>query len=136
MFKLNSKKPVIQMWGVMTESTDEALTGFVTACAAAGPSGCALATNDSTPESLRALMYGLIDAAYDYKRQVGPNATIGSSEKAMLYQGMYSPTGWPGLANQLAKCVDEFRNSTLFVVKIPTTEPLKMKGLSTTRSKA
>ncbi|GAB1526823.1 hypothetical protein RhiTH_009995 [Rhizoctonia solani] len=109
-----ANRPAHEMWGVMTESTDEALTGFVTACAAAGPSGCALATNDSTPESLRALMYGLIDAAYDYKRQVGPNATIGSSDiRSMLYQGMYSPTGWPGLANQLAKCVDEFRNASL-----------------------
>ncbi|KAF8703119.1 MEROPS serine peptidase family S33, partial [Rhizoctonia solani] len=109
-----ANRPAHEMWGIMTESTDEALTGFVTGCAAAGPSGCALATKDSTPESLRALMYGLIDAAYDYKRQVGPNATIGSSDiRSMLYQGMYSPTGWPGLANQLAKCVDEFRNASL-----------------------
>jgi hypothetical protein len=51
------------MWAIKTESTDEALIGFVTACAAAGPSGCALANKDSTPESILQSVYELVDVS-------------------------------------------------------------------------
>jgi hypothetical protein len=64
------------MWGIKPESTDEALTGFVTACAAAGPSGCDLATKDSTPDSLRTLMYNLINVSYHTVNLVGANSRL------------------------------------------------------------
>ncbi|CAE6474631.1 unnamed protein product [Rhizoctonia solani] len=104
--------PSYQKWAVKPESTDEAFNGFVTACAAAGPSGCAIATKDSNPETVRKFVSDLIDSAYYYKRKVGPSAEIGSSDvRALVYSGMYSPTGWPRLAEQLV-AVHEFLSNT------------------------
>ncbi|KAG9120021.1 hypothetical protein FRC07_004657, partial [Ceratobasidium sp. 392] len=48
-----ANRPAHEMWSINAESTDEALTGFVQACAVAGPSGCAIATSGSTADSLR-----------------------------------------------------------------------------------
>ncbi|GAB1525262.1 hypothetical protein RhiTH_008420 [Rhizoctonia solani] len=109
----NNVQP-IQMWRIKTESTDEALTGFLTACAAAGPSGCALATKNSTTDSLRELVRDLIDAAYDYKRENGPNAQVGSAMIRMaIYRGLYTPSRWPAMAEEGAKYVEAFRNLSL-----------------------
>ncbi|KAF8604272.1 alpha/beta-hydrolase [Ceratobasidium sp. AG-I] len=98
-----ANRPAHEMWGIKPESTDEAFTGFVTACAAAGPTGCAIATKDSTPDSLRQWTRDVLNAAYDYRRAAGPNAEISSAAIRMqLYLGMYQPTGWPKLAENLA----------------------------------
>ncbi|QRW17406.1 Abhydrolase domain-containing protein [Rhizoctonia solani] len=109
-----ANRPAHEMWRLKTESTDEALTGFVTACAAAGPSGCALATKDSTPDSLRQYAREIIDAAYDYKRKIGPTAEVGSALlRAALFRGMYTPRGWPALAEAAAAYAETFRNLSL-----------------------
>ncbi|KAG8707836.1 hypothetical protein FRC11_007094 [Ceratobasidium sp. 423] len=109
-----ANRPAHEMWKIKPESTDEAFTGFASACAAAGPSGCALATKGATSDSIRELARNVIDAAYDYKREVGPSAQIGSADIRMaLYQGMYTPTKWPELAEQGATFVDFFRNISL-----------------------
>ncbi|KAH7341643.1 TAP-like protein-domain-containing protein [Rhizoctonia solani] len=108
-----ANNPSYQKWAVKPESTDEAFTGFVTACAAAGPSGCALATKDSNPETIRKVISDLIDLAYYYKRKVGPTAQIGSSDiRSLIYQGMYSPARWPDLAEQLAKIHEFFADAS------------------------
>ncbi|KAG8685997.1 hypothetical protein FRC11_009717, partial [Ceratobasidium sp. 423] len=67
-----ANKPAHEMWRVKPESTDEAFIGFVTACAAVGPSACALATQNSTPESIRKQVLDLIGVVYDHKREFGP----------------------------------------------------------------
>ncbi|CAE7050036.1 unnamed protein product [Rhizoctonia solani] len=101
-----ANRPAHEMWWIKPESTDEALTGFVEACAAAGPSGCALATKGATSDSIRQLLRNLIDAAYDYKRAVGKNAEFGSATlRMLLFKGMYTPTQWPDLAEQGAQLV-------------------------------
>ncbi|CAE6452473.1 unnamed protein product [Rhizoctonia solani] len=106
-----ANRPAHEMWSIKPESTDEAFTGFVTACAAAGPSGCALATQNSTADSIRKQLSDVIDAAYDYKREVGPNAEISSAGiRMLLYKGMYTPIEWPTLAEQLAPLVEVVRN--------------------------
>ncbi|KAL5637297.1 hypothetical protein ACGC1H_001066 [Rhizoctonia solani] len=98
-----ANKPPHELGKITLESTDEAFTGFVEACVAAGPSGCALATQGATADSIRQLVRNILDAAYDYKRAVGPNAEIGSATiRSGIFQGMYRPTAWPGLAEELA----------------------------------
>ncbi|CAE6465220.1 unnamed protein product [Rhizoctonia solani] len=109
-----ANRPAHEMWRIKPESTDEAFTGFASACAAAGPSGCALAAKGATPDSIRQLVRNMIDAAYDYKREVGPGAEIDSADIRMaLYQGMYTPTKWPQLAEQGAAFVNFFHNISL-----------------------
>ncbi|KAJ1300924.1 hypothetical protein OPQ81_003350 [Rhizoctonia solani] len=105
--------PAHEMWGIKTESTDEALTGFVTACAAAGPSGCSLAAGNSTPDSIRQQIRDLLDAAYDYKREKGPSAEINSAFiRVILFASMKTPSEWPELAKLLSSYEDEFRNNS------------------------
>ncbi|CAE7233901.1 unnamed protein product [Rhizoctonia solani] len=102
-------------WDVMLESTDEAFNGFVTACATAGPSGCAIASKDSNPETVRKYVSDLIDSAYEYKRKAGPAAEFGSSDiryTAKVFKGMYSPTTWPKLAEELAEIYEYLHNET------------------------
>ncbi|KEP46989.1 putative hydrolase [Rhizoctonia solani 123E] len=108
-----ANKPSYQKWDVKPESTDEAFTGFVTACAAAGPAGCAIATKDSNPETIRKYVSDLIDSAYAYKRKLGPKARFGSSRiRSMIYSGMYGPANWPKLAEQLATMHEFLSNAT------------------------
>ncbi|KAG9096104.1 hypothetical protein FRC06_009047, partial [Ceratobasidium sp. 370] len=112
-----------QMWGIKPESTDEAFTGFVSGCAAAGPTGCAIATENSTADSLRQWTRDLLDAAYDYRRAAGPTAEVTSANiRNLLYQGMYSPSGWPGLAEKLALSAEFLKNQSS--VKPPTTRSI------------
>ncbi|KAG9106063.1 hypothetical protein FRC07_008976 [Ceratobasidium sp. 392] len=100
--------PAHEFWAVSIESTDEALTGFVQACAAAGPGSCALATKNSTAESLRSVIMELINKAYDYKKAVGAEAEYGSANiRGLLFGYMYGPTNWPFLARNLL-AISEF----------------------------
>ncbi|QRW06145.1 Abhydrolase domain-containing protein [Ceratobasidium sp. AG-Ba] len=93
---------VAAMWSINAESTDEALNGFVTACAAAGPTGCAIASEGSTPDSLRDELRQIIDLAYDYKKSNGTSAEFGSATiRRILFQGMYSPAQWPEVARTI-----------------------------------
>ncbi|QRV92027.1 Abhydrolase domain-containing protein [Ceratobasidium sp. AG-Ba] len=97
-----ANRPADDIWSINAESTDEALTGFVSACAAAGPTGCAIASEGSTADSLREGLRELIDKAYDYKKAAGASAQFGSAQmRSVLFQGMYSPTKWPKLAEDI-----------------------------------
>ncbi|KAG8740786.1 hypothetical protein FRC10_003895 [Ceratobasidium sp. 414] len=121
-----ANKPAYEMWGIKPESTDEAFTGFVSGCAAAGPTGCAIATENSTADSLRQWARDLLDAAYDYRRAAGPTAEVTNSAiRSLIYQGMYTPTGWPGLAEKLALSAEFLKNQSS--VKPPTTRSLGSK---------
>ncbi|KAG8790144.1 hypothetical protein FRC12_012673 [Ceratobasidium sp. 428] len=98
-----ANRPPHEFWARSTESADEAADGFVKACAMAGPNNCAIASQNSTAESLKEGLRDLIDLAYDYKKAVGPSAKYGSSSiRDMLFQGMYTPTLWPELAKNLS----------------------------------
>ncbi|KAG8731172.1 hypothetical protein FRC11_004815, partial [Ceratobasidium sp. 423] len=66
---------------------------------------------NSTVDSIRKQLSDLIDAAYDYKREVGPNAEIGSAGiRMLLYKGMYTPIEWPKLAEQLTPLIEAVQN--------------------------
>ncbi|KAF8753251.1 MEROPS serine peptidase family S33 [Rhizoctonia solani] len=79
----------------------------------AGPSGCAMASKDSNPESIRKFVSDLIDLAYYYKREVGPSADVGSSQvRSSIYSGMYGPAGWPKLAEDLESIHEFLQNTT------------------------
>ncbi|KAG9119699.1 hypothetical protein FRC07_005140 [Ceratobasidium sp. 392] len=108
-----ANKPAYEMWSLKPESTDEAFTGFVSACAAAGPTGCAIAIENSTADSLRQWTRDLIDAAYDYRRTAGPTAEVSSADiRLQLYQAMYQPTTWPKIAEQMATAAQLLKNQT------------------------
>ncbi|KAG8736012.1 hypothetical protein FRC10_009885 [Ceratobasidium sp. 414] len=108
-----ANNPPHEFWGISTESADEALTGFVQACAAAGPGNCAIASQNSTADSLRAEIRELIDLAYDYKKAVGPSAQFGSAAiRNGLFGGMYSPKEWPHLASQILNISQFLMNDT------------------------
>ncbi|KAG8717829.1 hypothetical protein FRC08_006558 [Ceratobasidium sp. 394] len=74
-----ANRPAHEIWSIDVESADEALTGFVSACAAAGPENCAIASKNSTADSLREEIRQLIDDVYDYRQTHGPGAKIPSS---------------------------------------------------------
>ncbi|KAG9118282.1 hypothetical protein FRC07_007277 [Ceratobasidium sp. 392] len=94
--------PAHKFWAVSVESTDDTFTGFVQACAAAGPGSCVFATKNSTAESLRSEILELINKAYDYKKAVGAKAEYGSSDiRRLLLSYMYIPKYWSTLAQKL-----------------------------------
>ncbi|KDN33735.1 hypothetical protein RSAG8_13166, partial [Rhizoctonia solani AG-8 WAC10335] len=67
--------------------------------------------NKPAHDGIRQILRDLLDAAYDYKRAVGPTAEIGSSAiRSAIFQGMYQPSKWPELANQLAEINQAFQN--------------------------
>ncbi|KAG8720235.1 hypothetical protein FRC09_009872 [Ceratobasidium sp. 395] len=82
-----STRPGHEIWNITVESVDEAFTGFVTACAAAGPAGCAIASPGSSADSIRDGVHQLMD----------------QTSEDTIYLGMYSPTDWPQLAQELRK---------------------------------
>ncbi|KAG8780060.1 hypothetical protein FRC12_023502 [Ceratobasidium sp. 428] len=97
-----STRPGHEIWNLAVESADEAFTGFVTACAAAGPAGCAIASPGSSADSIRDGVHQLIDRAYDFRKIAGPNAGLTSAAvRDTIYGGMYRPTSWPRLAQEL-----------------------------------
>ncbi|KAG9124179.1 hypothetical protein FRC07_012564 [Ceratobasidium sp. 392] len=94
-----ANRPAHEIWAINVESADEALTGFVQACAAAGPAGCAIAVDGSTADSLRIWIQQLLDMAYDYRKAAGAQASFDSFDvRAQLFQGMYAPSQWKDLA--------------------------------------
>ncbi|KEP46988.1 putative hydrolase [Rhizoctonia solani 123E] len=128
--ELWANNPSYQKWAVKPESTDEAFTGFLKACATAGPSRCAIANKDSSEETLRKYVSDLIDAAYDYKRRLGPRANFGSSYvRSRIFRGMYSPSSWPTLALELAEVANEVLDSANHETKrsLPTS-PIDMQS--------
>ncbi|KEP51999.1 putative hydrolase [Rhizoctonia solani 123E] len=104
--------PPHKLWGVGLESTDEAFNGFVTACAAAGPSGCALATKDSNAETIRKFVIDLIDLGYYNRRKFGPTAEGSALVRNKIFKAMYSPRAWPDLAKELLSMHERFVNAT------------------------
>ncbi|KAG9107874.1 hypothetical protein FRC07_008567 [Ceratobasidium sp. 392] len=106
-----STRPGHEIWNLTVESVDEAFTGFVTACAAAGPAGCALASPGSSADSIRDGVRQLIDRAYDFRKITGPNAELTSAiVRNTIYNGMYQPKQWPGLAQELRGMSDFLDN--------------------------
>lgn len=61
-----SKSIPDQMWSIGAEPTDEAFTRFVSVCDAARHTGCAIATEGSTADSLCHWTCGLLDGCGSY----------------------------------------------------------------------
>ncbi|KAG8721741.1 hypothetical protein FRC08_010622 [Ceratobasidium sp. 394] len=97
-----ANRPAHELWNRTINSVDAAFDGFVAACAAAGPSGCAIASKNSSADSVKQTVLQLIDRAYDLRKSVGPDAELYSADvRNVLYNGLYSPTSWPDLAKEL-----------------------------------
>ncbi|KAG9092827.1 hypothetical protein FS749_015411 [Ceratobasidium sp. UAMH 11750] len=126
-----ANRPAHEIWSINAESTDEALTGFVQACAAAGPGNCAIASAGSTADSLREQIRQMLDMAYDYKKAAGVTAQFGSAQlRSLLFSGMYQPTGWPKLAETLKTYWDFLQGSSASKrsLPLPPIDHLKRAG--------
>jgi hypothetical protein len=53
-----------KLWNRTINAVDAAMTGFVTACAAAGPDGCVLASKNDTPNSVQTTVLQIIDVRF------------------------------------------------------------------------
>ncbi|KDN48830.1 hypothetical protein RSAG8_02817, partial [Rhizoctonia solani AG-8 WAC10335] len=103
-----ANNPSYQKWAVKPGSTGETFHGFLTACAAAGPSRCDIANKDSNPETIRTYVYDLINGAYNYKRKLGRSAQFGSAyARSTISHRMYAPSSWPLLAAELVAVANE-----------------------------
>ncbi|KAG8711023.1 hypothetical protein FRC09_020817 [Ceratobasidium sp. 395] len=106
-----ANRPAHELWNRTMDSVDKAFDGFVAACAAAGPNGCAMAPKNSAPESVKQNVLGLIDRAYEFRKTAGPYAELSSAYvRTVLFNGLYRPTEWPKLAKTL-KSMSNFLDS-------------------------
>ncbi|KAG9092623.1 hypothetical protein FRC06_011854 [Ceratobasidium sp. 370] len=119
-----ANRPPHEFWGIAIESADEVLTGFVQACAAAGPGNCAIASAGSTADSLREWIQQLLDMAYDYKKAAGVDARFGSAQirELLLFEGLNTPNRWPKLAKDLMERWEVLHNNST-----PTSQPLRKR---------
>ncbi|KAH7329759.1 Alpha/Beta hydrolase protein [Rhizoctonia solani] len=108
-----ANRPAYEHMEVAFESSDEAFDGFAAACAKAGPSRCAIATQNSTQASVSQWTRDLINAAYDYRRVTGPSAQLSSaSVRGVIFQALYGPEAWSNLAEYLKGASDFLRDPT------------------------
>ncbi|KAG8998126.1 hypothetical protein FRB94_007181 [Tulasnella sp. JGI-2019a] len=92
---------------------DKALQGFLTQCAEAGPSGCALASSNSTQASLNAWVDQLINDAYNF-------APLGSGitswdVRTLLESTARAPSEWQSMAGvilQVRQAIDTLISSS------------------------
>lgn len=106
------------------QDTDDVFAGFAAACAAAGPTGCAIAETGSTAASIIQWTHDLMDASYDWHQAGGQWGSSYVRSKFyqtltriiltllldLIFHAMYSPTQWVDLANQLYKLADAMYN--------------------------
>ncbi|KZO93929.1 alpha/beta-hydrolase [Calocera viscosa TUFC12733] len=90
-----------------TEDTNKVWQGFLTACAEAGPDGCALAHPQSTAKEIEGRIDALADKLITSPLPVpftGLNSGIvaASDITAAIFSSMYKPAIWPKLAKALA----------------------------------
>ncbi|KAF8747806.1 TAP-like protein [Rhizoctonia solani] len=83
-------------------ATDETFDGFAKECVKAGAPRCAIAGQNATVASIRQWTYGLINAAYDYRRKIGPLSVLTSSTiRAILFVRLYDPQDWGNMAQDM-----------------------------------
>ena len=60
--------PLLQGWPSQLTSSDDAYRGLVTACALAGPEGCAFASAGDSPLDVDSRVQTMLKAAHDAQR--------------------------------------------------------------------
>ncbi|KIJ55639.1 hypothetical protein M422DRAFT_774620 [Sphaerobolus stellatus SS14] len=88
---------------------DKTFENFVVACQEAGPTRCALATENSTAKSIASEIDKLLSDLYSYPLPVPharrPGILTSGILRARLLNGMYGPRGWPELAKDLVAAI-------------------------------
>ena len=115
------------------QDTDKVYTGFLSACATAGPTVCAIAETGSTADSIRAWVQKLMDDAYDLNKAGGPVGSSYIRSKCgflssssllqnliqsvidVIFHGMYTPKDWPALASKIYDIANTVYNNTPLV---------------------
>ncbi|KAI0369592.1 alpha/beta-hydrolase [Pilatotrama ljubarskyi] len=88
-------------WPQMLADADKVYQGFVTGCALAGPSGCAIAQANQSAADVDATIQALLKRAHDAAR-VNSSVPVTSADiRSALFGAMYFPTEWPALANTM-----------------------------------
>ncbi|QRV78194.1 Abhydrolase domain-containing protein [Ceratobasidium sp. AG-Ba] len=124
-----ANRPAHELWNRTIDSADQTFEGFVSACAAAGPSSCAIAPKNPTPASVKQIILQLIDRAYDYRKSVGPAAQLNSADvRHLLYNGLYIPARWPNLARDL-------KNMSNYLDNPQTSRPPKKRSPARPRTR-
>ncbi|CAE6463673.1 unnamed protein product [Rhizoctonia solani] len=92
-------------------SSDANFNAFASHCAAAGPSKCAIAQQNSTVESIRSWVFDLIALAYDHTRATGGTIITSGQLRALMWGTLYHPREWPELAQNLVQISTALSNS-------------------------
>ncbi|CAE6467329.1 unnamed protein product [Rhizoctonia solani] len=97
-----ANRPAHKWLGNAVLATDETFDGFAKECVKAGAPRCAIAGQNATVASIRQWTYGLINAAYDYRRKTGPLSVLTSSTiRAILFVRLYDPQDWGNMAQDM-----------------------------------
>ncbi|KAI0723376.1 alpha/beta-hydrolase [Earliella scabrosa] len=79
---------------------DRVYEGFITACALAGPEGCAIASEGDGPLQIDAKWQALLNTAYDLARaNTSFPLTSGVIRSSYIFPSMLLPSFWESLAN-------------------------------------
>ncbi|KAI0369593.1 alpha/beta-hydrolase [Pilatotrama ljubarskyi] len=97
-------------WPQILADSDKVYQGFVTGCALAGPSGCAIAQANQSAADVDATIQALLKRAHDAARANSSVPVTSADIRLELFAAMYDPTEWAALANttypQVAAAVD------------------------------
>ncbi|KAG9124219.1 hypothetical protein FRC07_012368 [Ceratobasidium sp. 392] len=96
-------RPAHEIWPINIMGADQALDGFVSECAFAGPEKCVFAWRGATADDLKERIEEMLRRAYDYKKRLGNETKLRSASiRWLLREGMYDPVlYWPELAKKL-----------------------------------
>ncbi|KZP14819.1 hypothetical protein FIBSPDRAFT_796394 [Athelia psychrophila] len=95
-------EPAVDMYNQLLTDTDSAYHGFAALCAQAGPDRCALASNNSTADSILEDIRVLIQTLYDPYGDLDESLARSSSIRLNIFMRLQVPRGtWPALARFL-----------------------------------
>ncbi|KAI0350500.1 alpha/beta-hydrolase [Trametes cingulata] len=87
------------VWTQLIADSDKVYQAFVTGCALAGPSGCAIAQANQSAADVDATVQALLQRAHDAARRNGSVPVTSALIREAIGEAMYDPTTWASLAN-------------------------------------
>ncbi|CAE7232063.1 unnamed protein product [Rhizoctonia solani] len=109
---------------------EKVYTNFIDTCAEVGPERCALNTNKtSTPAAIRKVIDDFLDSLYERPLPVPhgeqPYILTSGMVRNLIFVHMYSPRGWPTLAEQISAGIKgdgaPIMNAMLNTIELNTT---------------
>ncbi|KAI0369591.1 alpha/beta-hydrolase [Pilatotrama ljubarskyi] len=98
------------LWTQLVADSDKVYQGFVTGCALAGPSSCAISQANQSAADVDATVQALLKRAHDAARRNSSALVTSASIRELIGEVMYDPTQWAAFANmsyhEIAAAVD------------------------------